>query len=171
MMTSKKNCFRLLCSASLTFSAVLPVTSRAVSVDPLGYQATHRGDNGHPAAVAPHAMVVSAQHLATDAGVEILRAGGNAVDAAVAVGYALAVVYPAAGNIGGGGFATIRLQDGQTRFIDFREHAPLAATSTMYQDKNGNVDKAASVEGWRAVGVPVRLQGWTRWSTNGAASA
>ncbi|MEE8660211.1 Glutathione hydrolase proenzyme [Acetobacteraceae bacterium EV16G] len=159
MTTSRKTCFHLICSASLSLFAALPATCQAAAADPLGYQATHRGDNRHPAAAAPHAMVVSAQHLATDAGVEILRAGGNAVDAAVAVGYALAVVYPAAGNIGGGGFATIRLPDGQTHFIDFREHAPLAATSTMYQDKDGNVDKAASVEGWRAVGVPGTVAG------------
>ncbi|TIU20332.1 MAG: gamma-glutamyltransferase, partial [Mesorhizobium sp.] len=77
-----------------------------------------------------HGMVVTAQHLATEVGVEVLKKGGNAVDAAVAVGYALAVVYPNAGNIGGGGFMTIRLRDGRSTFIDFRERAPLAATKT-----------------------------------------
>ncbi|TIN07212.1 MAG: gamma-glutamyltransferase, partial [Mesorhizobium sp.] len=79
-----------------------------------------------------HGMVVTAQHLATEVGVDVLKKGGNAVDAAVAVGYALAVVYPNAGNIGGGGFMTIRLKDGRSTFIDFRERAPLAATKTMY---------------------------------------
>ncbi|WP_292295791.1 gamma-glutamyltransferase, partial [Mesorhizobium sp.] len=77
-----------------------------------------------------HGMVVTAQHLATEVGVDVLKKGGNAVDAAVAVGYALAVVYPNAGNIGGGGFMTIRLKDGRSTFIDFRERAPLAATKT-----------------------------------------
>ena len=73
-------------------------------------------------------MVVTAQHLASEVGVEVLKKGGNAVDAAVAVGYALAVVYPDAGNIGGGGFMTIRFKDGKSTFLDFRERAPLAAT-------------------------------------------
>ena len=83
---------------------------------------------GHAASVAPVAaengMVVSAQHLATMVGVDVLKRGGNAVDAAVAVGYALAVVYPAAGNLGGGGFMTIQLADGRKTFLDFRETAP-----------------------------------------------
>ncbi|NVN23332.1 gamma-glutamyltransferase [Asaia siamensis] len=104
-------------------------------------------------------MVVSAQHLASEAGRQILAAGGNAADAAVAVGYALAVVYPAAGNIGGGGFMTLRLPDGKTTFIDFREHAPGAATPTMYQDAQGKVDQKASIEGWRAIGVPGTVAG------------
>ncbi len=88
-------------------------------------------------------MVVTAQHLATDVGVEVLKSGGNAVDAAVAVGYALAVVYPTAGNIGGGGFMTIRLKDGRTTFLDFRERAPLAATKTMYLDAKGRCRRRA----------------------------
>ncbi|MDR0480024.1 MAG: gamma-glutamyltransferase, partial [Burkholderiaceae bacterium] len=79
-------------------------------------------------AAAEHGMVVTAQHLATQVGVDVLRQGGNAVDAAVAVGYALAVVYPAAGNVGGGGFMTLQLADGRKTFLDFREKAPLAAT-------------------------------------------
>ena len=79
-------------------------------------------------------MVVTAHHLASRVGVDVLKAGGNAVDAAVAVGYALAVVYPTAGNLGGGGFMTIRMADGTTTFLDFRERAPLAATKTMYLD-------------------------------------
>ncbi|MBV8465553.1 MAG: gamma-glutamyltransferase [Burkholderiales bacterium] len=108
---------------------------------------------------AEHGMVVSAQHLATEVGVDVLKHGGNAVDAAVAVGYALAVVYPAAGNIGGGGFMTIQLADGRKTFIDFREKAPLAATANMYLDANGNVIKGASTDGHLAVGVPGTVAG------------
>ena len=88
---------------------------------------------------AQNGMVVTAQHLATRVGVDVLKDGGNAVDAAVAVGYALAVVYPAAGNLGGGGFMTIQLADGRKTFLDFREKAPLAATANMYLDKDGNL--------------------------------
>jgi gamma-glutamyltranspeptidase/glutathione hydrolase len=113
-----------------------------------------------PPVEAEHGMVVTAQHLATDVGVDVLKKGGNAVDAAVAVGYALAVVYPTAGNIGGGGFMTIRLKDGKTTFLDFRERAPLAATKTMYLDDKGNVVKGASTEGYLAVGVPGSVMGF-----------
>ncbi|ESY33714.1 gamma-glutamyltransferase [Mesorhizobium sp. LNJC391B00] len=107
-----------------------------------------------------HGMVVTAQHLASEAGVEVLKKGGNAVDAAVAVGYALAVVYPNAGNIGGGGFITIRFKDGKSTFLDFRERAPLAATKTMYLDKDGNPVKGASLDGYLAVGVPGSVAGF-----------
>ncbi len=103
---------------------------------------------------AEHAMVVTAQQLATHVGVDVLKDGGNAIDAAVAVGYALAVVYPAAGNLGGGGFMTIRLADGRTSFLDFREKAPLAASATMYLDRDGNVVKGLSTAGHLAVAVP-----------------
>ena len=117
----------------------------------------------HAASQAPVAaengMVVSAQHLATQVGVDVLRAGGNAVDAAVAVGYALAVVYPAAGNLGGGGFMTIQLADGRKTFLDFREKAPLAATPDMYLDPQGNVVKGASTQGHLAVAVPGSVAG------------
>ncbi|WP_238531454.1 gamma-glutamyltransferase [Collimonas fungivorans] len=104
-------------------------------------------------------MVVTAQHLATRVGVDVLKDGGNAVDAAVAVGYALAVVYPAAGNIGGGGFMTIQLADGRKTFLDFREKAPLAATANMYLDQNGNVVPNLSTKGHLAVGVPGTVSG------------
>ncbi|WP_256753952.1 gamma-glutamyltransferase [Mesorhizobium sp. Mes31] len=107
-----------------------------------------------------HGMVVTAQHLASEVGVEVLKKGGNAVDAAVAVGYALAVVYPTAGNIGGGGFMTIRFKDGKSTFLDFRERAPLAATKTMYLDKDGNPVKGASLDGYLAVGVPGSVAGF-----------
>ena len=108
---------------------------------------------------AANGMVVSAQHLATKAGVDVLKDGGNAVDAAVAVGYALAVVYPAAGNLGGGGFMTIQFADGRKTFLDFREKAPLAATANMYLDKDGNIVKGASTHGHLAVGVPGTVSG------------
>jgi gamma-glutamyltranspeptidase/glutathione hydrolase len=108
---------------------------------------------------AEHGMVVTAQHLASDIGVEVMKQGGNAVDAAVAVGYALAVSYPAAGNLGGGGFMTIRFKDGTSTFLDFRERAPLAATKTMYLDKDGNPIKGASLDGYLAVGVPGSVAG------------
>ncbi|MBB3392163.1 gamma-glutamyltranspeptidase/glutathione hydrolase [Rhizobium sp. BK275] len=109
---------------------------------------------------AEHGMVVTAQHLATDVGVDVLKSGGNAVDAAVAVGYALAVVYPTAGNLGGGGFMTIRLKDGRTTFLDFRERAPLAATETMYLDAKGDIVPRASLDGYLAVGTPGSVMGF-----------
>jgi gamma-glutamyltranspeptidase/glutathione hydrolase len=112
---------------------------------------------------AKHGMVVSVHHSASDAGLEILRAGGNAVDAAVATGFALAVVHPAAGNLGGGGFLLLRTHDGRTMFIDYREKAPLAATETMYQDAKGNVlpesSPESSVLGYRAIGTPGSVAG------------
>ncbi len=108
---------------------------------------------------AEKGMVVSAQHLATQVGVNILRRGGSAIDAAVAVGYALAVVYPAAGNLGGGGFMTILLADGRRTFIDFREKAPHAASRDMYLDKEGKVVKGLTTIGWLAVGVPGTVSG------------
>ena len=108
---------------------------------------------------AEHGMVVSAQHLATRVGVDVLKDGGNAIDAAVAVGYALAVVYPAAGNLGGGGFMTIQFADGRKTFLDFREKAPLGATANMYLDKNGNVIPGSTTTGHLAVGVPGSVSG------------
>ncbi|MBX8486642.1 gamma-glutamyltransferase [Pseudomonas cichorii] len=117
----------------------------------------------HAASQAPVAaengMVVTAQHLATHVGVDVLKNGGNAVDAAVAVGYALAVVYPAAGNLGGGGFMTIQLADGRKTFLDFREKAPLAATADMYLDKQGNVIPDLSSKGHLSVAVPGTVAG------------
>jgi len=108
---------------------------------------------------AQHGMVVSVHHLASDAGLKILRSGGNAVDAAVATGFALAVVHPIAGNLGGGGFLLLRQHDGKSTFIDFREKAPLAATETMYQDANGNVVPDASVLGYRSIATPGSVAG------------
>ena len=107
---------------------------------------------------AKHGMVVSRESHATDAGVAILKAGGNAVDAAVTVGFALSVTHPSAGNLGGGGFMLVRLADGRKTFIDFREMAPAKATRDMYLDAAGNPTKD-SVLGWRASGVPGTVRG------------
>ncbi len=108
---------------------------------------------------APHAMVVTVRELASQAGAEIMREGGNAVDAAVATGFALAVVYPQAGNLGGGGFMLFRSASGHTHFIDFREQAPAAATANMYLDAQGNVLPNANLIGYRASGVPGSVAG------------
>ena len=109
--------------------------------------------------LARHAMVVTAQHLATQVGLDILKQGGNAVDAAVAVGYALAVVHPCCGNIGGGGFMVLHLAHGKTVFLDFREKAPLKATPNMFQDAEGNVVKGRSTKTYLGVGVPGTVMG------------
>lgn len=142
----RRSSFSCLAAPLTALALVLAPLSSSYAASPAPVQ----GDNG---------MVVTAQHLATDVGVEVLKQGGNAVDAAVAVGYALAVVYPTAGNIGGGGFMTLRLKDGTVDFIDFREKAPLAATKTMYLDDKGNVVPNASLDGYLAVGVPGTVKG------------
>jgi gamma-glutamyltranspeptidase/glutathione hydrolase len=118
-----------------------------------------------PAAVAArepvyarHAMVVTREAHATDIGVAVLKSGGNAIDAAVAVGFALAVTHPSAGNLGGGGFLLVRFADGRTSFLDFRERAPLAASHDMYLDAEGNPTRD-SVTGYRASGVPGTVKG------------
>lgn len=111
---------------------------------------------------APHAMIATEQHYATQAGLQILRRGGNAVDAAIAVAYALAVVDPCCGNVGGGGFMLVRMHDGRERFIDFREKAPLRANPRMYLDARGNVISGASLKGYLAVGVPGTVMGMER---------
>ena len=108
---------------------------------------------------APHAIVVSRHELASQAGVEIMQAGGNAIDAAVATGFALAVVHPQAGNIGGGGFLLLRTASGENHFIDFREKAPAAATENMYLDAQGNVIPDLSVVGYKSIGVPGSVAG------------
>src|SRR6266849_3311248 len=112
---------------------------------------------------APHAMVTSVHELASRAGIEMMRSGGNAVDAAVATGFALAVVHPQAGNLGGGGFLLLRNATGETHFIDFREKAPAAATENMYLDAQGNVipdsSKDSSVVGYKCIGVPGSVAG------------
>ncbi len=110
--------------------------------------------------VAGHSgMVASSEPLATQAGLAMLQAGGNAVDAAVAVGFTLAVTFPQAGNLGGGGFMLIRMADGQTTVVDYREQAPAAATRRMYQDAQGDLIPGASTIGARATGVPGTVMG------------
>ncbi|HEV2196962.1 MAG TPA: gamma-glutamyltransferase [Candidatus Acidoferrum sp.] len=113
----------------------------------------------HEPVYARKGMVVAQEPLAAEVGVAVLKSGGNAVDAAVAVGFALAVTYPYAGNLGGGGFMLIRMADGRSTFIDFREKAPLKATHDMYLDASGNATKD-SVLGWRAAGVPGSVRGF-----------
>ena len=108
---------------------------------------------------AQHAIVVSVHEVASRVGAEIMQAGGNAIDAAVATGFALAVVYPPAGNIGGGGFMLIRMADGKTHFLDYREKAPAAATRDMYLDAQGNVVAGASEIGYKSIGVPGSVGG------------
>ena len=129
-----------------TILAVILTTTTATAASPLAIE-SHRF------------MVVSAQRLAAEAGAEILRAGGNAIDAAVAVGYAEAVTNPCCGNIGGGGFLVAHLADGRDVFINFRETAPATAHPDMYLDANGNVIPGASLRGWRAAGIPGTVLG------------
>lgn len=112
-----------------------------------------------PAVEAKNGMVVTSQHLASQVGVDILKMGGNAIDAAVAVGYAQAVVNPCCGNIGGGGFMTIHLADGRDTFINFRETAPAAASANMYLDTSGKAITNASLFGYLAAGVPGTVLG------------
>jgi gamma-glutamyltranspeptidase/glutathione hydrolase len=110
---------------------------------------------------ARHGIVASTNQIASQVGVNILKRGGNAIDAAIAVAFALAVTHPAAGNLGGGGFMMIRLKDGRTTAIDYREMAPAAATRNIYLDKKGNVieGEGGSIEGYRAAGVPGTVRG------------
>src|SRR5215831_4546079 len=115
-----------------------------------------------PAVEANHGMVVSAHRLASEVGVRILAAGGNAIDAAVAVGYALAVVDPCCGNIGGGGFMLIHTADGRDSVINFRETAPRAATADMFLDAAGNPVRDRSLYGYLAAGVPGTVMGLDR---------
>ncbi|QJW57312.1 Glutathione hydrolase proenzyme [Serratia plymuthica] len=130
-----------------------PLTMAALLVSSSLYAASN------PAVEAKNGMVVTSQHLASQVGVDILKMGGNAIDAAVAVGYAQAVVNPCCGNIGGGGFMTVHLADGTDTFINFRETAPAAASANMYLDAEGNVKKGASLYGYLAAGVPGTVLG------------
>src|SRR5204862_7656975 len=130
----------------------LCILSLAVASPPPGF-----GASKSPVR-ARQGMVVSAEVRATQAGVEILKNGGNAVDAAVAVGFALAVTHPSAGNLGGGGFMLLRLADGRTTFIDFRERAPERASRNMYLNAKGDATQD-SIVGYRAAGVPGTVRG------------
>ncbi len=140
------------------------VTSQAASSHPSDYPAPVRARSG---------MVVTASRYATQVGIRVLREGGNAVDAAVAVGYALAVTDPCCGNLGGGGFMVYRPAHGQARFLDFREVAPRAATPSLYLDARGEPVPGESLWSWKAIGVPGTVAGleearrlWGTWSTS-----
>ena len=108
---------------------------------------------------AEHGMVVSSHRLASQIGVAVLQRGGNAVDAAIATAYALAVTFPEAGNLGGGGFMLVRMADGRETFIDFRETAPAAATRTMFLDASGNPVPLLSTRGYLSAGIPGTVAG------------
>src|SRR5688572_9373996 len=110
---------------------------------------------------ARHGIVASTNEVASRVGVDIMKRGGNAVDAAIAVAFTLAVTHPAAGNLGGGGFMMIRLKNGKTTAIDYREMAPAAAHRNVYLDKNGNLieGEGGSLIGYRAAGVPGTVRG------------
>ena len=125
----------------------------------LGAQDTSAIGTMYPAPVESRAgMVVCSSNVACDIGARILAKGGNAVDAMVATGFAMAVTYPAAGNIGGGGFMVVRTPGGATTF-DFRERAPLKSTPTMYLDSAGNIDRSRTARGYLAPGVPGTVRG------------
>jgi len=140
-------------------SYLLQGFSSRVLIGILCLWATIPAEAGMRPSHAQKAMVASVHSLATEAGVDIMRQGGNAIDAAVATGFALAVVHPQAGNIGGGGFMLIRMADGKLHFLDYREKAPAAARADMYWDKQGNVIPEMSTVGYRAIGVPGSVAG------------
>jgi len=144
MRFRNKTLILLLIAVAATFGAMSSPTPAHGSTEPVH---------------AAHGIVVSVHELASRAGVEIMQAGGNAVDAAVATGFALAVVHPAAGNLGGGGFMLVRMADGKAHFIDYREKAPAAAKPDMYLDAQGNVIEGASEIGYKSIGVPGSVAG------------
>ncbi len=115
-----------------------------------------------PPARSPNGMVVSVERRASQVGRAVLRAGGNAVDAAIATGFALAVTHPSAGNIGGGGFMVIRFPDGRATAIDFREKAPLAAHPEMFLDEDGEYSRTIHHNSYIAVGVPGTVAGFAK---------
>src|SRR5216683_959533 len=147
------------CIASLVLAAIAISVSAAANAQTAAKPAEVSKPWPQQAVRGVHGMVATDEELGSQAGVEILKRGGNAVDAAVAVAFALAVVEPAAGNIGGGGFMLVRLASGKTTFFDYREVAPGKATRDMYIDKDGNLDKEVSVIGYRSVAVPGTVAG------------
>jgi len=149
----------LLLGASLACAPAARVSPPAIpDRTAVSFPETWRFPSGVRASFARNAMIASNDRLASEAGIDILRQGGNAVDAAVAVGFALVVTHPEAGNLGGGGYMVIRLADGGTAALDYREMAPIAATRDMYLDDSGNVTDR-SVEGYLASGVPGAVAG------------
>jgi gamma-glutamyltranspeptidase / glutathione hydrolase len=145
---------RVSCLAAFTcaIAVATPLIAQETAPTALPYR-------GEQPARARHGMVVSVHRLAADGGLSILQEGGNAIDAAVATSFALAVVHPSAGNLGGGGFMLIRDHTGKTIFLDYREKAPLAATENMYLDASGNVIPDASVLGYRSIATPGSVAG------------
>ena len=121
---------------------------------------SNAGESKYPER-AKHGMVVSSHYLASQVGAEMMKKGGNAIDAAIATGFALAVTHPSAGNIGGGGFMVVHLNDGRVTAFDFREKAPAAAHERMYLDANGNYIRDLNHEGYLAVGVPGTVAGFS----------
>jgi gamma-glutamyltranspeptidase/glutathione hydrolase len=154
MLAFFENSFRM--ARAAIFAAAVAAAALAGAAQSAPSRAAYLAEQP---ARAQHGMVVSIHHLAADAGLSILRQGGNAVDAAVATGFALAVVYPGAGNLGGGGFLLLRTHDGRSTFIDYREAAPLAASAAMYLDAKGNVIPDASVIGYRSIATPGSVAG------------
>jgi gamma-glutamyltranspeptidase / glutathione hydrolase len=153
-----KTCSRGVCFLVATLALLAPLAGGQAATE---YR-LHNDVPGvwpHEAVRAAHGMVVTDEELGSQAGVEILKRGGNAIDGAVAVAFALAVVEPAAGNIGGGGFMLVRLADGRTTFFDYREVAPGKATREMYIKPDGTLDKELSVDGYKAVAVPGTVAG------------
>lgn len=136
------------------YSAIAALILLATGLFPAGGRAASR----EPVR-APHGIVASTSEIASRVGADIMKRGGNAIDAAVAVGLALAVTWPSAGNLGGGGFMMIRRANGDTEVIDYRERAPLASTREMYLDNAGNVIDGASTVGYKSVGVPGTVAG------------
>ena len=145
-------------SASSTVAARPPGDPAIPDRQPASFPAGWRLPAGASATFAPQVMAVSNSREASAAAAEVMRAGGNAVDAAVALGFALAVTWPEAGNIGGGGYTVVRMADGRTAAIDYREVAPLAATRDMYLDANGKLTDR-SIYGHLASGVPGAVAG------------
>ncbi|MDQ2802489.1 MAG: gamma-glutamyltransferase, partial [Pseudomonadota bacterium] len=139
-------------TSTLSSLAVCAVAAAGLWISPSDAQTAQT-------ATSSGGMVVTDQHIGSEVGRGVLDAGGNAIDAAVAIGYALAVVDPCCGNLGGGGFMTIHLANGKDTFINFRERAPLRATTNLYLDQSGNVIPGLSLNGYLAVGVPGTVAG------------
>ncbi|MGH7616975.1 MAG: gamma-glutamyltransferase, partial [Gemmatimonadaceae bacterium] len=164
LMPTNRSLARFAIAAALVVAACKPaaVNPTPAAASPAriaaNFPATWRFKPGAAAVTEPHAMVVSNDSIASRVGRDIIARGGNAVDAAVATGFALAVTYPFAGNIGGGGFMVIRMADGRSAALDYREIAPLAASRDMYLDANGKLTNK-SIIGHLAVGVPGAVAG------------
>src|SRR5205085_4175968 len=149
-MRAKKTLAAFLCCTLLLSLAATPASYTALP----SAQAASR-----PPVRGKHGMVASVSEIASQVGVDVMKRGGNAIDAAVAVGLALAVVWPSAGNIGGGGFMVIRLANGKATAIDYREMGPAVAHRNVYLDEKGEYIKESSTYGHKAAGVPGTVAG------------